>query len=76
MDKLSACPNCNGNNIYIYKKGVSAGGFAADYLPGLGGFMYHASLYPAICADCGHVRFFIDEDAKSKLESSPEWEKR
>ena len=75
MNKIAPCPNCNGNEIYMNKEGVSGGGFAADYLPGLGGFMYHAKLHPTICRDCGLVRFFVDEDSKSKLENSPKWEK-
>jgi len=52
MSKINPCPNCNGNEIYINKKGISGGGYAANYLPGLGGFMYHARLHPTICSDC------------------------
>lgn len=75
MNKIASCPNCNGNDIYINKKGVSGGGYAANYLPGLGGFMYHAKLHPVICRDCGLARFFVEEDALSKLENSSKWEK-
>lgn len=74
MNKIAPCPNCNGNEIYMNIEGVSGG--AVDYLPGLGGFMYHAKLHPTICRDCGLVRFFVDEDSKSKLENSPKWKKK
>ena len=75
MTTINACPNCNGNNIFINKNGISGGGYAANYLPGLGGVMYHANLYPTICGNCGLVRMFVDDDAKSKLESSAKWER-
>jgi hypothetical protein len=57
INKIRPCLNCNGNEIYMNKDGVSGGGFAADYLPGLGGFIYHAKLHPAICRDYALVRF-------------------
>jgi hypothetical protein len=81
MQRIAPCPNCDGNNIYLNKPGVSGGvgvfgGGAANYLPGLGGSFRFAKLYPAICKDCGLIRFFTDEDARSKLENSPGWEKQ
>lgn len=74
--KKSACSNCGRDNVYACTKGISGGGYAANYLPGLGSFLVNAKLYPSICRDCGHVSFFVDEDARSKLDSSPRWERR
>ena len=68
------CPNCGGKNIFINKQGVTGNG-EPNYLPGLGGFLYFAKLYPTICQDCGLVRFFTDEDAVSKLDTSKQWER-
>ena len=76
MQRIAACPNCGGNNIYLNKQGTGGGGYAANYLPKLGGFFRCAKLYPAICEDCGLVRFFTDEDARSKLANSPKWERQ
>ena len=76
MQKVAPCPGCGGNSIYLNKKGISGGGYAANYLPGLGGFMRCAKLYPAICKDCGLTRFFTDEETRSKLQQSAEWEKK
>ena len=76
MKRMTPCPNCEGRNTYLNKKGVSGGGHAANYLPGLGGFMQFAKLYPAICRDCGLVRFFVDQSTQSKLDDSSKWERQ
>jgi len=76
MQDISPCPNCSGENIYLVTTGVSGGGYAANYLPGLGGFLRHARLYPAVCRDCGLTRFFTDGDARSKLERSTKWRRQ
>ena len=76
MESIAPCPNCGGANIYLNEDGIAGGGYAANYLPGLGRFMRCARLYPAICEDCGLVRFFTDENARSKLRQSRKWEKR
>jgi len=75
MRKVSPCPNCDGNNIYLYEKGIPGGGHAANYLPGLGRFLHHAKLYPAVCSDCGLTRFFTDDEARSKLSTSSRWKR-
>lgn len=76
MQPINTCPNCGQKNIYQCTFGISGGGYAANYLPGLGGLFSSAELYPVICQDCGLVRFFIDEDARSKLEYAEEWQKK
>ena len=68
------CPNCGGKNIFMKTEGVPGNGYA-NYLPGLGGFLCYAKIYPTICQDCGLVRLFTDEDAISKLEAAKQWER-
>ena len=75
MNDIKQCPNCAGSNIYRSVKGISGGGYAANYLPGLGKFMAYAKLYPVICGDCGLVRFFTDEETRTKLGMSSKWKK-
>lgn len=76
MEKTHTCIECGGSNLFKHTKGITgANGYAANYLPGLGGFLYGASLYPVVCQDCGLVRFFTNEDARSKLEESKLWER-
>lgn len=76
MHKIAACPNCGGSKIYLNRTGVSGGGYAANYLPGLGRLFKYARLYPAVCEDCGLVRFFCDKEARSKLKNAPQWDKQ
>ncbi len=75
MFDISPCPNCGSGSIYVNKSGISGGGYAANYLPGLGQFMSYAKLYPAICEDCGLTRFFTDEVVRSRLSASSKWER-
>ena len=76
MEKDRTCIDCGGSNLFKNSAGVSgANGYAANYLPGLGGFLYGAKLYPVVCQDCGLVRFYTDEDARSKLSESKYWER-
>jgi len=75
MNDIKQCPNCSGSNIYQNVKGISGGGHAANYLPGLGDFWSYAKLYPVICSDCGLVRLFIDEEIRAKLDMSSKWKK-
>jgi hypothetical protein len=56
---------------------VSAGGgYAPNYLPGLGsGFLSFAKFTLVVCKDCGLTRFFASEAALGKLTDSNKWRK-
>ncbi len=71
--QVSECPNCGSNRIYIYTTGIAGGGYAANYLPDLGGFLRCAKFYPAVCEDCGLTRFFTDRETRTKLNQSTKW---
>ncbi len=36
MLKTSTCPECNGSNLYVSDEVSAGGGYAPNYLPGLG----------------------------------------
>ena len=74
MREISDCPNCVGTNIYVNTKGISGGGYAANYLPGLGSFLVNAKFYPVVCEDCGLTRFFADAGTTAKLKTSRRWQ--
>jgi predicted nucleic-acid-binding Zn-ribbon protein len=75
MDTVAPCPNCGGEDLY-YTADVSAGGgFAPNYLPGLGGFWGIPEFTVIVCADCGLARFFASEKAKARLSESRKWQK-
>ena len=73
MQKASTCPECDGSNVYE-SVGVSAGGgYAPNYLPGLGAFMVSGRFKVRLCRDCGFTRFFADKEALDKLPQSNKW---
>jgi predicted nucleic-acid-binding Zn-ribbon protein len=61
----------------LYSSGeVSAGGgYAPNYLPGLGSFFSTAKFTLVVCKDCGLTRFFASGASLGKLTESGEWRK-
>jgi len=75
-ESYSPCPNCDGGNVFVTKKDVSAGGgHAPNYLPDLGGFLSAEKLSVALCSDCGLMRFFATRTAREKLRESEKWKR-
>lgn len=71
--EISPCPNCGKSNLY-YSKPVSAGGgYAPNYLPGLGIFWSAGKFNVVVCQDCGLTRFFAGPDATAKLATNKKW---
>ena len=73
MDKQSTCPECEGTRIYSHGGISSGGGYAPNYLPGLGGFFSSSKFTVRVCADCGLTRFYADPDARSKIREHKDW---
>jgi len=74
--RLSPCPNCGGANLYRSRKPVSAGGgYAPNYLPGLGSLLLSGRFSMIVCRDCGLTRFFARRDARDRLADSSKWER-
>lgn len=73
--EAQTCPNCRGRELYRSKRPVgSGGGYAPNYLPGLGSFLRcSARLEVVVCSDCGLTRFFASPEARAKLSSSTKW---
>ena len=44
-------------------------------LLGLGRFFRFAKLDVVVCADCGHILMFADDEARSKLRDSESWKR-
>lgn len=75
MYEISACPNCGGTNLYRSDEVGAGGGYAPNYLPGLGGFWTSGKFMLVLCADCGLTRFFAAAEARAKLAGSPKWQR-
>ncbi len=71
-----ACPTCGGTELYRSAKPVSAGGgYAPNYLPGLGSWRGAEKVYVIICHTCGLTRLFARQEALDRLPSSDKWER-
>ena len=74
--RVSPCPNCSSSNLFRSRKPVSAGGgYAPNYLPGLGRLLMSARLDIVVCRDCGLTRAFAHRDATARLADSGRWER-
>ena len=73
---ISPCPNCGTKSLFRSAKSVSGGGgYAPDYLKGLGGWAGGGKFDIVICPNCGLTRFFASPEARAKLASSKKWER-
>ena len=73
--KTSKCPECGQGNLYSSREVSAGGGYAPNYLPGLGGFLSSAKFTLVVCKDCGLSRFFASSAARGKLAESNTWQK-
>jgi hypothetical protein len=74
--RVSPCPNCGGGNLFRSRKSVSAGGgYAPNYLPGLGSFFMAGRFRLVVCRDCGLTRYFAEPKAVGRLADSSRWER-
>jgi len=73
---VTPCPNCGGANLYRSRKPMSAGGgYAPNYLPGLGTLLRAGRFQLVVCRDCGLTRFFAQRAATDRLADSGRWER-
>ena len=70
---ISPCPNCQGKRLYESQDVSAGGGYAPNYLPGLGGFWTAEKFRVVLCQDCGLTRLFAREQAMKKLPESKKW---
>jgi predicted nucleic-acid-binding Zn-ribbon protein len=53
MDTVASCSSCRGGNLFRSKEISAGGGYAPNYLPGLGGFFGAEKFVLVVCQDCG-----------------------
>ncbi|MDH5197250.1 MAG: hypothetical protein OEY20_08365 [Gemmatimonadota bacterium] len=74
--RIAPCPNCGGGNLFRSRKTISAGGgYAPNYLPGLGRFLGSGRFQVVVCRDCGLARFFAQREATDRLADSARWQR-
>jgi len=75
VQEKPSCPECGQSNLYATDKVSACGGYAPNYLPGLGSFLSVARFTVVVCKDCGLTRFFASPPALAKLTESTKWHK-
>jgi predicted nucleic-acid-binding Zn-ribbon protein len=73
MDKIAPCPNCGSKALYKSEEVLAGGGYAPNYLPGLGSFWIAERFNLVACKDCGLTRFSARPGAMAKLPGSKKW---
>lgn len=75
MKKTTACTSCGGTGLYRSKQVSAGGGYAPNYLPGLGNLLVSARFHLVMCKDCGLTQFFAERAALEKLSKSRSWKR-
>jgi len=75
MESVTACPNCGGGNLFRSQEISAGGGYAPNYLSGLGGFFGAEKFTLVVCRDCGLTRFFARPQARAKLQEAKKWQR-
>ncbi len=72
-NKYSPCPNCGSHHLYESNPISSGGGYAPNFLPGLGRFLATARFILVLCSECGLTRFFASDEARANLGKTWKW---
>ena len=73
---MTPCPECHSEKVYKFTKTIETNPECLPHmLPKLGsGLTFYSEFVPVVCEDCGYIRYFADEKARSKLSTSKYWE--
>ena len=72
--QMAPCPECRSDDVYQYREPVDSTTIGGELLPKLApGRFSSAKILPVVCANCGYLRFFADEDARKRLRESKHW---
>ncbi|MFT5049727.1 MAG: DNA-directed RNA polymerase subunit RPC12/RpoP [Chlamydiales bacterium] len=72
---MRRCPSCNGGEVYSRKTNAN-GGYGPRLLPGLGRLFKPAKMDVYVCADCGHMAFFADAEARGRVSDTFHWRRQ
>ncbi|MDZ4805661.1 MAG: hypothetical protein SGI90_12445 [Candidatus Eisenbacteria bacterium] len=63
--------------VYSSEEISAGGGYAPNYLPGLEKYwgMVAAKFCLVVCTNCGLARFFVSDEAVSRIPESEHWRK-
>ncbi|MDA0351953.1 MAG: helix-turn-helix transcriptional regulator [Chloroflexi bacterium] len=71
---MSPCPECRSDEVYQYKDLIDSTTIGGELLPKLSTRrLSSARMRPVVCADCGFLRYFVEQGALQKMRSSEHW---
>lgn len=71
---MSPCPQCRSDQVFQSERLVDSTTIGGELLPGLSSRTFSsARMRAVVCGECGLLRYFVDDDARDKLRSSPLW---
>ena len=73
MMTIKPCPNCGSGDLFKSQPVSAGGGYAPNYLPGLGTWARAEKFEVVVCHSCGLTRFFASDTARSRLSQSAKW---
>jgi transcriptional regulator with XRE-family HTH domain len=72
-DSMKTCPECKSNRVFRYDGSVDSQLLNGNLLPGLTNMFLAPKITPVVCADCGHLRLFVEAKAIKKLDTAKSW---
>ena len=73
---VGTCSNCGSKRLSESAKPVSSGGgYAPNFLPGLGSFWTSARFTIVVCGECGLTSLFALPESLARLEDSDKWQR-
>ena len=71
---MSPCPECRSDEVYQYNDLVDSTTIGGELLPRLSTRrLSSARMRPVVCANCGFLRYFVEDAARQKMTSSGHW---
>jgi predicted nucleic-acid-binding Zn-ribbon protein len=75
VTRHTPCPECGASQIYRAEDISAGGGYAPNYLPGLGKVWRAARFDVLVCRSCGFTRWFARAEARQNLAESKKWKR-
>lgn len=72
--QMSPCPECRSEEVFQYKKPIESAFLGGELLPNLASGPFSAAkILPVVCANCGYIRCFAENNALAKLNTAKGW---
>lgn len=70
---MTPCPHCRSERVFKSERAVDSTTIGGELVPKLGSAFSSAKMRAVVCADCGLLRYFVEPEARQKLDTSKHW---